>query len=317
MESGLAKQNAESRAQESLKLGTLRAGSTGVVLPDGQISGICHRLSLARYLGNYTDADSSRALMFEAGRTNEDIWAQRLRDAGLVIKQEDEIPIRWELDGVVITGRPDIVIMDASDNNRPQLGLELKLVSSLWTGRDVLINRKPKFDHLCQAAHYGMQLGCDYELWYTSRSDYAVSGWAQRSFPTSDNCPDDIRDGIQFNESGGKENGKCKKLLPFMVGYRLVWVGDDLDVIDIQRGTRVQTPITRTAIANYYRYVLSLIEEKQLGNRPINLEFDGSLSDFKKCDYCDLAHICNTAETNYQKWVDLVMARSSIIGSTK
>ena len=210
----------EAAAEESTKSGKLRGGNTSMINSKGQIIGQCANLTYLRYKGIVVEpVDASRDLMFDAGRRNEDHWAEVLGKSlpeGLTIIREEDIPTKWETtDGTPVTGRPDIVlaekhiratqsdgtvVYDVPDTgdiikysgeaprmevfNKPVVGIELKQASSLWTLRDVVFQKKPKLAHLMQAAHYSWQLGCPFELWYTSRSDFAITGdWPKALFP--------------------------------------------------------------------------------------------------------------------------------------
>ncbi len=188
----------EGNDREKTKVGTLRAGNTGMVMEDGRITSVCAARTYLRQQGIDTgdnDEESgtrlNRELMFEAGRTNEDIWAANLIRAGLTIKREEEIPTSWLATNgndsrgipVTVSGRPDLVVVDP-ETGEPVRGLELKLVSSLWKAKSTRFNKKPSMEHLLQSGHYSWQLGVPFELWYTCRATYAVTGdWVQRMFP--------------------------------------------------------------------------------------------------------------------------------------
>lgn len=184
----------EGNDREREKIGTLRAGNTGMVMEDGRITSVCAARTYLRQQGIDTgdnDEDNgtrlNRELMFEAGRTNEDIWAANLTRAGLTIKREEEIPTSWFASNgknlVTVSGRPDLVVVDP-DTQQPIRGLELKLISSLWKAKSTRFNKKPSMEHLLQAGHYSWQLQVPFELWYTCRATYAVTGdWVQRMFP--------------------------------------------------------------------------------------------------------------------------------------
>ena len=170
---------------EKTKAGKLRAGNSGLLTADGKTIQSCRAQTYLRYKGISADPTTpSRDLMFDGGRRNEDHWADVLAESwNGVILREEEIATRWETDfGVAVTGRPDIVLCNTE--SKPVAGIELKQCCSLWTTRDILVNKKPKLAHLIQSAHYSWQLGIPYELWYTSRVDYAVTGdWIKRMFP--------------------------------------------------------------------------------------------------------------------------------------
>lgn len=183
----------QSQEREKEKVGTLRAGNTGMVLETGEITNVCAARTYLRMQGVDTGSDDetdgtrlNRELMFEAGRNNEDIWAANLERAGVKLKREEEIPTSWLAQNgkipVTVSGRPDLVVVN--EQGEPVRGIELKLVSSLWKAKSTRFNKKPSMEHLLQSGHYSWQLGVPFELWYTCRATFAVTGdWVQRMFP--------------------------------------------------------------------------------------------------------------------------------------
>src|SRR5262245_49182448 len=108
----------EYEKKEEAKRGNLRAGNTGIMSPEGQIAGGCHRVSHLRQLGIEIDSpDAGSLLMFELGYANEDrIYSdlQKTLQSGELIRREDEIPINWTTsNGTAVSGRPDLVICDS------------------------------------------------------------------------------------------------------------------------------------------------------------------------------------------------------------
>lgn len=101
--------------KERLKLGNLRAGSSGMMSENGEVAGGCVRKAHLRQLGIEVDPPTTdKLIMFDLGFASEDIVYQRLL-ATLpethMILREEEIPISWlTSNGTPVTGRPDIVI---------------------------------------------------------------------------------------------------------------------------------------------------------------------------------------------------------------
>ena len=301
--------------KEAGKRGILRAGNTGVVNGE-QVIGTCARQTLLRYEGiKYEEIEDNKRLMFDAGLSNEDIWVQSLReglaelgDTQTVIRREEEVPISWVTpSGIQVTGRPDIVLGQLVDEQFiPQLGLELKLVSSVWTARDTGVMLEPKLVHLMQAGHYSWQLGVPFQLWYTNRAEFAVgSGWEQKTFPPKENM---LTDYLEWGESRGKPT--VKKILQFRQGYQLEWTrGGQLKYRPLLADRELDwtwTPITKQGIVDYYELVVSQTKNKQLAARPKSLKSDGSPGTFSLCDYCPLKEACDAHESNYSKWLDTV-----------
>ena len=289
-EAGTAALVAAHAEQEKTKVGILRAGNTGLLTADGRVVGKCARLTYLRYKGiTVEEADHSRELMFAAGRSNEDSWLEVLRaaDPTLAIRREEEIPISWRTpSGVLVTGRPDIVIGHEKDGVFvPEAGIELKQASSLWTVRDVGIQMKPKMLHLMQGAHYSWQLNIPFELWYTSRTDFAVMGWAQKNFPRpgepgSERC--------EYNEKG-----EIKKVLPFVQGYEMEWTPkDQLRYRPVGDGPWTYTIITKQSIINYFDTVATMEATNKLPPAPVNIEADGQKGGYSICNYCPLSATC-------------------------
>lgn len=317
-EEGVRVMQAEHVAEESTKVGILRAGNTGLLevvnnaktgKPSVEVSGKCHRLSFLRFKGiRIEEHGEERELMFDGGRGNEDLWAAILLKAwtGKLLREED-VPISWELpSGIKVTGRPDLVLAD--NDGVPVKGIELKLVSSLWTARDVLLD-KPKPPHLMQAAHYMWRLSeqtgksVPFELWYTSRVDWAVNGnWVQKLFPKKGEKASEY---CEYNET----SGEIKKVLPFRKGFLLRWKGDTLDSpLEVSpvggKPNWSASIVTRRRILDYFEYVAKMEANKELGPRPMNLNADGTKGNYDPCDYCSLKQHCNTWEDKgFEAWL--------------
>lgn len=346
---GLIQLQGEGDENEKTKQGTLRGGSVGIMLPDGSLVGKCARLSYLRMLGIRAEgSDAGRELMFAAGRTNEDSWYDLFLRSGIApdrIRREGEVPILWTLpSGRVVTGRPDLVIgewepgrllvdpdyMETDERNglvqysgrlpayteptwKPVRGIEFKLISSLWTGRDVVIKGEPKTPHLIQAAHYSWKLGIPFELWYTNRVDFAVSfgKWPKEGEPGSEY--------LQYSE------GKALKLLPCVAGYELRWdAGGTLSYRRMLPGPAaspwVQTIITQAGIQRYYETVDATEHTHRLPDRPTNLTPTGGDGSYSACKYCALEQVCNKREKGslaewtqaVKEWVPGIRATGSL-----
>lgn len=319
---------------EAGKLGRYRVGNTGAIIHGNQPVGSCPRIAHLRSLGIQTERapGESRELMFEAGRTNEDAWLRVLKAGapiGVTFKCEEEIPVDYELEGVGrITGRPDIV---ALENGVPQKGIELKLASSLWTARDVGFELKPKLVHLLQAGHYAKKLDIPFELWYASRVDWPVMGFAVGLFPKfSPDLDDRVDYGYYkklppaFNPRTGRTEAKTvavtpeeyartpeaertreiKKLYPFTQGYELKWnergqlewrvlppVGLPTSKAVAMVGAWHLSPVTWDGIESFYQAAAD--PAKLLTTkRPIILKADGAPGSYSPCDYCALRTTC-------------------------
>lgn len=314
LRAGHAALRAASKEKESTKKGTLRGGNSGAVVRGEGVVGKCHRITLARFLGHQAAAEGSRDLMFDAGFKNEDSWYEVLKAAWKgVILREEEVPVVWETSrGIKVTGRPDFVLCEPGEVTPEQpdppprkvLGLELKLVASLWTMFDVIVKRTPKTDHVIQAAHYKWKLGIPYELWYTSRVDWPITGWLVKSFVRLI-WGDHIfgEDVFDYNE-----RGEPKKIYPFYAGFELDIRNEVVYYRAVGSETWVETLITTQAIEDYYELIGTMAAEKTLGERPAGVNMDGSKMGYDKCSakYCPFSEICDRHEDNYDDWVAAV-----------
>jgi hypothetical protein len=296
-QAALQKQHAD---LEETKRGILRVGNSGAAV-DGKVLGKCHRVTLARFLGVQAPIDDNRHLMFAAGVTNEDIWANVLGAASYdgKILREEEIPVSEKIEGteVLLTGRPDIVLAD--ENGKPKLLLELKLVSSYYTALGVLFGKsgevpQPKTDHLCQAANYARLLGVPGKICYASRVDWHVQHWDKKRLPLDH--PD-----LEYNEKG-----EPKKIMPFYSIFDVRFGPNQ--VLQFKREedeTWINTQITATGVRNYFRFVAELAEKKQLGPRVSDETALGSKS-YKACSYCEFESSCDKYENNFNDWLDSI-----------
>lgn len=326
VQDGLRKLKTDHSALEKTKLGILRAGNTGIVLEEGGeqiVVGKCARQTYLRLIGiDAGEDDPSREFMFAAGRTNEDSWTDLFLKAGIPaaqIKREEEIPISWKTkSGRTVSGRPDIVLLD--EKGKPERVIELKLVSSLWTGRDVAIGRKPTKDnpagqaaapkamHLMQAAHYSWQLDAPAEIWYTCRADFHL--------PFGNFWPALGEAGSEYFEY---KDSKPLKMKPFIVGFETEWRGGDMYYRSIGAGTPghwVKSIVTKQGIADYFELVDSVALHQFMPPRPVNLTATGSAASYSICQYCPLEQVCDKRENGgLDKWVEEVVKWSGQLPS--
>jgi hypothetical protein len=284
---------------EESKRGILRVGTSGALLPDGKTVGKCMRLALLRALGIDGDIENtSREFMFAAGRTNEESWMEKLQASGLPlerIKREEEWPVSWTLDsGRRVTGRPDFVLLDAE--GKPERGLELKLVSSLWTGRDVLLKGRPKMEHVLQASHYMWKVGAPFEIWYTNRAIFQLPYMKNVPWPRRDS---ELARYFDYSD----EDDLPRSMIPFSVGFELRQGAENLEFRPLLHGNTkdwVKTPVSLKSIEEWYKeldkYMDPLYNNGALPPRPVSLLADGDKKSSKQCDYCPLAQVCDKRE---------------------
>lgn len=288
--------------QEKTKVGLLRAGNTGIAAlnekGEMEVGGKCHRQTMLRLLGIASeDADYSKELMFDSGRGNEDLWYSVLsRSYNKPILREEEIPIQWMTsNGTPVSGRPDLVLCD--DDKQPVLGLELKLLCSFWTTRSVLLGQ-PKTMHIMQAAHYSWKLGVPFELWYTSRVDWPVMGWAAKHLPKEGEPGSEH---LEINEKG-----EVRKIVPFKLGFLLTQDEEGFIHYSVvgRDGPPVKSIVSIPRIQEYYEYVSTMVARKDLGPRPQNLTATGEEVSWSFCSYCPLQSTCEAHESDFDTWLE-------------
>lgn len=290
-----------------------RAGGSGYLVPGRELYvGHCMRKSILRYHNIEVEThEPKRTLMFEHGFSNEDSWIATLKNSGIPadrIKCEEEIPQTWTTStGVTVTGRPDMVTL-AEDGSVEKL-YELKAVCSLWTAKSVLLESKPKDNHLAQAAHYFWQTGAlQAELLYTSRVDWAIGktyhGMFQKNIDKLG-----VSDYFEYGDEGF-----LKKLSPFFVSYKLDWHTDghllyQQILMDGSEGPMVKTEITTEGIRKYYETLSSSLSLNKLPSRPSQRTATGSRASYRDCQYCPLSPVCDKAESKgLTEWMDEVVA---------
>jgi hypothetical protein len=314
VEEGRAKLLTAEDEIEKSKVGVYRVGSGGIYLATGETAGTCHRIALARYFGIQQIIESNRYLMFSAGKTNEDIWAREMKAQGKYkVLQESECPVEFKTAaGTLVTGRPDMVLAteeplptpDGKQNaDHTELsykhGLEFKLVSSIWTARDVRFQSNPKFPHVIQSATYSLALDIPFSLCYTNRTDFTVPDWQKGTFSLEDECVEPDR------------SGKPGKVNPFDEIYTLDWEDDTLFFIQekasLSEGFR-PTQITKEGIKNFFEFLDYCKDNNEVGPRPVNLKIDGSKLPWDKCDpkYCPFATVCDKNCKKLDEWIDQI-----------
>ncbi len=314
-------ERAEKKRTDALKAPAFRAGNSGCQIGANYV-GECKRKTILRYLGiDAEEIDDTRELMFQAGRGNEDHWVDVLKNYGVDeenIRCEEKAPIKWSLStGDWVTGRPDVVLGEFGETTdftleptwTPTYGYELKLVSSLWTGKSVLVEGEPKDKHVVQAAHYYWQLGTPkFELLYLSRADFAIGKTYHGMFSK---VLDEGRNLYRrfFDVS---DQDYLKKMTPFLVSYDLNWEKDGAlsyrqVTMDGIEGPLVKTLVTREGIRAYYEDVSLSLRGRSLPPRPSGIKVTGSKAPYKDCQYCPLKQVCDKVEKQgFEPWLAAV-----------
>lgn len=293
-------QKLEHDEKEVTKKGNLRAGNSGIVLPDGMIAGACPRKTWARWNGVGMDEEGHTSVMFEAGRSNEDIVIAKLKrklPESFTILTQDQCATSWTTPrGTTVSGSPDVVVVNGA--GQKVLGIELKMIASVWTAQDVMFKAQPKLAHLIQAAHYMKQLDMElFKLMYISYVHFALP------FLKKDHCfPKEGEPKSELLEYNDRK--LPKKILPFRQVFDIKFNHEGLLAFreEDKSGVFTPTPISWESIANYF----DRVEEcgDGFGDRPLSLKATGDFEEFNTCDYCELKEICNKYETKPARWLE-------------
>jgi hypothetical protein len=269
---------AEHLAKEGDKQGVLRGGTTGAVADDGEVIGQCHRKALVRFLGLQKPSGSN--YWFDMGFANEELWVAKIKKSWPHnIRCEEDYPIRWEVDGTPVTGRPDMVLFDEDD--KPVAGVELKSVGAINSAMGVRFENKPKTANLLQAAHYSSQVGVPFYLVYTCFVKGPLPYWAQKRF-------------------GEKE------LHPFIKEFKVYINSAGKICYDQEDGTPTVTDLSLDGIKNFYRLIVDMDKQKSLYNRFRDRELNGKPLPYDVCNYCPYQRACNNHADDYDRWIDEV-----------
>lgn len=322
LRAGRAKERQKKRESEQDKIGTLRAGNSGIMSEQGEIAGACHRLAHLRSLGiEVEEPDDSKMIMFQMGTASEDVIYKDLlhtKVPGEIILREEEIPVLWQTkNGTKVTGRPDIVVgRQDSQGTRtfvrgddtlkftPLFVVEAKSVASVWTSKELLGLQQPKLANLVQAGHYSWQLDVPGRLLYKQYSIQEIPSFVSNSFR--------LRKGytplwpLPEHSDGHMINHEKGRVKPFEIVYELEWTkGGFLSYRreDSNEGP-VVTMVQKAGIERFYEFVSTMEERKDLGPRPLTLDALGKEKEVSNCQYCPLQEVCDKYESKgYTRWL--------------
>ena len=308
-------QQAEAKKkEEKTKAGQLRAGNSGIFLEDGNMAGACPRKAYLRLNGIDIEPSDDRFIMFEFGRENETIIIDKLkRQIGNTfdVTGDDVNSFSWKLpSGRTVSGRPDVVI--SSKNGTALATLELKMVASLWTARDVVFNNSPKLAHIIQASHAMIKLGCPAKLVYIQPVDFQTPMWANtvEQFPQPGEPFSELIEYTEKEVSGGRGQAKKKVMMPKKVVPSRTVYDLEVDITGCIKYRREEskeawtvTPVSQESIEAFYRFIDEM-PSVGLGPRPLSLKACGDFENYTQCQYCELAGICDRLEKQDQAWLD-------------
>ena len=293
------------KKEEATKIGTLRAGNSGIMSNEGDIAGSCHRLAHLRSLGiQVQEPDDPTLVMFQLGIISEDAIYNDLIltvSSNEVILREHEIPIEWTTtNNTKVTGRPDLVICEyemttAGDKQIiPRLVIEAKSVASVWVSRSVLLEKEPKISNLAQVGHYMWKLGVPGRLMYKQYAIQAVPDMAFRFLPRNSEF-------IEYDE----RTGNPRNIKPFEIVYELQYNKQKVLQYRIENTKKwINSVVSIPDIERYYEFISRITETGDLGNRPIAIKPNGKEMGYKPCKYCSLKDICGTKKNvEYTTWL--------------
>lgn len=305
------------KSEDAAKLGNLRAGNSGVMNPEGQVAGACHRVAHLRSLGIELEVpDDNQLIMFQLGTANEDVvYRDLLHTSGLgeIILRETEIPTEWFTDtGVKVTGRPDMVLVlegmnvdeksgAATPIRVPQHLIELKSVASVWTTLEVYVKKQPKVAHLAQAGHYMWQLGTTGTLLYKQYQNQAMPDFAARLFPRPGKPGSEL---LEYNDKG-----MPKMVRPFELAYDLRFTQEGQLEYSVEgEGNWITSVVSKQDIKRFYEFTSEIARTGDLGSRPLTIGPTGDEKSFSICGYCSLDGICgkrgkSAKKLDYNDWL--------------
>ncbi len=324
--------------QDSQKRGTLRAGNSGLLSHTGEFAGCCPHVAHLRQIGIEAEGHTdSKLIMFQMGVESEnavfrDLAAQL--PEGQVLLRESETPINWlTKNGTPVSGRPDGVIYERTteilgrtDINgvelsqvsavklRPHYGVELKTVASFWTTRNILLERMPKLEHLCQVAHYAWKLGIPYKLSYKNYVNQIIPPY-KWILPLIPRKGDPLSGCIDYNEYG-----KAKNVAPYEITYEI-----DIDEHGFVwfRLEQIET-IWRKSIVNirdverFYDFVSEIPHTKKLGSKRTTINSVGTELDYSHCDkYCPIHMQFSQFEHDYDLWLSHIKYAAELPGGIR
>jgi PD-(D/E)XK nuclease superfamily len=271
--------NEAEEEKEGLKVGTLRAGSSGALVKGGMAlySG-CGRLAQARLLRYQAQPTEQMRLMFNGGLTLEDYIESRLQASNInYIKEET---VECNIEGMVLSGRPDFQILVEEDELQRYIGIEVKSLASPFSVIKQRKNGFPFMKHLIQAATYMLM---------TERDEWLI-------------C---IGHSFYVNQNGKKHD-------PDLKWYRLVSFREfnrETLYVENEMGEMKQLPFDFSHIIAYYKEVRSKTDSKVLMARPTELELN--VDTYNRCRYCYMDSACNEYEVGqitFEDWLERIKA---------
>lgn len=270
IESATALINEEKAAQEKLKLGMCRAGSTGAVSKDGKnYYADCGRKAQARYLGFERSPTSSLLTMFEGGLALENRIEKALAatDTGAEPSFSKEQSVQGKVGLTKVSGRPDFDIVVEKE----LVGLEVKSMASPFSAIKQVKNAYPLIKHLVQACTYMILLERDCWVVVVGNVFFA----RERAFSVN----------------------------PELRYYQVNRNGNEFSVCN-EKGQEVKLEFGVEDIERYYAMLVSETNAKRLMPRPTENEIN--VDSYDRCKYCPMSSACNEIENgqiDFDEWM--------------
>ncbi len=329
---GILSKQSEKEKDEQNRDFCYRGGNAGI-MHAGLPANSCSRKALARSEGRFEETAWNTMLMFQMGHLNETRWLETLHAAGIDARSADNL-VQTTVGDTLVTGSPDIIIYK---NDKPDALLELKHISSFWTFRDVVLEGKPKVEHLAQAGFYSMHLGdLPFCILYSSSVNFSGPSFLTNLVPKPTETGSENFEYTYYRYTGKTRNyrgkvikekvkipvpGKLKgafpkdlfktlnadfaefkNTIPTTIQYNCKWDNNHL-LVEIH-GKWKPTPVTKENILEFYGDLEQKHKAKELPARPLEIDINGESKNFTKCDYCSLSDVCDRYENDYGTWLE-------------
>lgn len=271
---GTKKEQEIHQEAETSKLHTLRGGSAGCILEDGTILGTSPFQALARFMGYQFPVEGRTHKIFSNGFANEHTWEEKMTAAGVPYLCEEDIPLKYQVGGYNVTGRPDMVVGSymrpvlSEDETRlfqsfkPEYGIEFKSMVSVNTAKKIFEDHKPKDDNFIQSCHYMYKFGIPWVLIYSNNSIFTNFEYIRNMYDKKGNRITSV-----FDEDSKRmyiykkdERGQIDPQdMEFPIGLedgRFYYIDPN--------GERIDTLVTTKGIDDYYKLIIKMYETKDL-----------------------------------------------------
>ena len=284
---------------EKLKIHTLRGGSSGMHVGRGEVIGDLYR-AVARYMGYSLPIPRKTRDIFALGYANEEIWENKFDAAGIIYRADSDYPLKYDINGHPVTGRPDCVVGDmevigegdrqevsgwvGEDIFIPKFGIEHKVISSAKVATKMVLTGKPKDDNFIQTCHYSYKFNLPWTLVYS----YYSSG-------ETDWYPD--------KKALEKLTGSMA-VSPFKREFKLGCEEGRFYHTDTNTNKRMDTLVTAQGIEEFYQLMLDVMDSKNLNTvKKSMVDIYGKAMTYDPNAYDEL-RLTTDMNNGWSKWVE-------------